>query len=113
MSARNLIPLWQGLSPTAAAYQLKEFMKRSFMAIALMACASFACAGYAAVRATVVSAYHWAKTFVLDGFKLAAAKDESSKLLRVMFVQTKAFVLRLAKRERPVVTNSWRMCPST
>jgi len=30
----------------------------------------------------------------------------------VVFVQARAFVMRMAKRERPVVTPRWRMCPS-
>jgi len=30
----------------------------------------------------------------------------------VLLAQAKAFTLRLIKRERPVVTASWRMCPS-
>ena len=28
-------------------------------------------------------------------------------------VQARAYVMRLAKRERPELTGSWRMCPST
>lgn len=31
----------------------------------------------------------------------------------VAFVRAKAFVLRLAKRQRPDTTPGWRMCPST
>jgi hypothetical protein len=32
---------------------------------------------------------------------------------KVPLVQARAFVMRLAKRERPITTPRWRMCPST
>jgi len=60
----------------------------------------------------VTAAYRAVKDWVLDGFKLAAAKVEDTKPA-VWFVQAKAFVLRLAKRQRPELTGGWRMCPST
>ena len=49
---------------------------------------------------------------VLHGFELAA-QTATVRQPAVLLVQAKAFVLRLIKRERPVVTASWRMCPST
>ena len=84
-----------------------------FLSIAFMACASLACAGFAAVQSVIVSAYQFAKGFVLDGFALAAGEGKGIAKPGVMLVQAKAFVVRLAKRERPVMTGSWRMCPST
>lgn len=30
----------------------------------------------------------------------------------VLLVQARAFVMRIAKRERPVIRAAWRMCPS-
>lgn len=87
-------------------------MKRSFLAIALLACAALAVACYHAVADPVVSIYQVAKSFVLDAFKLAGTEGVGFALPAVVLVQAKAFVLRLAKRERPVVTSSWRMCPS-
>lgn len=53
------------------------------------------------------------KQFVLGGFELAANKAVADRKPSVWFVQAKAFVLRLAKRHRPEVSGSWRMCPST
>lgn len=87
-------------------------MKRSFLAIALLACASLAVACYHAVADPIVSTCRMLKNLVLDAFKLAGTEGVGFALPAVVLVQAKAFVLRLAKRERPVVTNSWRMCPS-
>jgi len=53
-----------------------------------------------------------ARDFVLHGFELAA-QTATVRQPAVLLLQAKAFVLRLIKRERPVVTASWRMCPST
>ena len=88
-------------------------MKRSFLAIALLACASLAVACYHAVADPVVAVCRMAKSFVLDACKLAANEGSGVAKPAVQCVQAKAFVQRLVKRERPVLTNSWRMCPST
>ncbi|MES2685748.1 MAG: hypothetical protein V4706_02940 [Pseudomonadota bacterium] len=81
---------------------------------------AIACACMAAMRTTfervaevAVAAVKLVKATVLHGFELAAAKDDSKSAVVVAFVQAKAFVLRKMKRERPQVTNDWRMCPST
>ena len=87
-------------------------MKRSFMAIALMACASLASACYHVVADHLVAAYRMAKSFLLNAFKLAANEGSGFAKPAVHRVQAKAFVQRLAKHERPVMTDSWRMCPS-
>lgn len=84
----------------------------------MLACAAIACmafvstAVHVAVHA-VVATYRSAKNLVLDGFKQAAADSAGKALPLAAFVQAKAFVMRLAKRERPEVSGSWRMCPST
>ena len=82
------------------------------MAVALLACASLACAGFAVAHAAIASTYQVAKSFVLEGFALMADKSPAIAPPVVMLTQAKAFVARLAKRERPVLTASWRMCPS-
>ncbi|WP_114967994.1 hypothetical protein [Rhodoferax ferrireducens] len=88
-------------------------MKRSFLALALLACASLAVACYDAVAGPVIAAYRAVKGFALDAFKLAGAEGwDGFAKLDTPRVQAKAFVQRLEKRERHVVTNSWRMCPS-
>lgn len=85
----------------------------SMLACAAIACMALVASAFSAVERAVVASYHAAKDLILDGFKLAAAKNDTSTLPLVAFVQAKAFVLRLAKRERPEVSGSWRMCPST
>lgn len=89
---------------------------RSLFAWAAMACLAMASAAASVVRPvveTVVATARALKNWALDGFKLAAADAEDLKTPAVWFVQAKAFVLRLAKRQRPEVSSSWRMCPST
>ena len=90
-------------------------MKRSMfglIALAVMACAA-ACAK---VVDKVVDAAYFAYKVVSDvvahAFKLAKPDAESRTPRVIGFVQAKAFVLRIAKRERPVIENSWRMCTS-
>lgn len=87
--------------------------KTRFLAsIALLACAAFAVASHSVVE-VFRTAYRHVRDFVFDVVATVAGPVESMAAPAVQLVQAKAFVLRLAKRERPVVTASWRMCPST
>ncbi|RYF27557.1 MAG: hypothetical protein EOO23_07875 [Comamonadaceae bacterium] len=93
-------------------------MKRSvFASIALFAgVAAMALAHYvvAPVVYAAVATCRWLKDFALDAFKVVGGSGEGmGRPALVRLVQAKAFVLRLAKRERPELTGSWRMCPST
>lgn len=92
-------------------------MKRSFLAvIALSACAALASVAsttYDRVAGIALSVFRGVKDFVLGGIALVAGTPAETNGPAVVLVQAKAFVMRLVKRERPVVTNSWRMCPST
>jgi len=87
-------------------------MKRSFLAIALLACASLASACYDAVASPIAAVYRAVKGFVLGAFDAIAVESVESRKPMVQQVRAKAFVQRIEKRERPVVTSSWRMCPS-
>lgn len=49
---------------------------------------------------------------LVDNF-MALATPEPGTPVAVPHIQAKAFKQRIEKRERPVLTNSWRMCPST
>ncbi|MEO8021084.1 hypothetical protein [Polaromonas sp.] len=96
------------------------YSSRRLLTLALACTALIASAADAvyqrAVRPVVEAAVCvglWLKRQMLDAFKLAGGEDEGEAQPAVMLVQAKAFVLRLAKRERPEVTGSWRMCPST
>ena len=88
-------------------------------AIAAIACAAAAGAFVSAAAASrdyVVAAVHRAWDFVIDGFRVRADVQRASPSQdkpRVRLVAAKAFIMRLAKRERPRVTPLWRMCPST
>lgn len=84
-------------------------MKRSFFAMALLACASVAVACYEAVAVGFTKLKAW----MFDGIAQVAGDTGAMSQPVKHIVQAKAFVLRIAKRERPVVTSSWRMCPST
>ncbi len=92
-------------------------MKSSLRFTSLIVAAAALCmaAASTAYRQTADAVCTFARAFknvVLDGFKLAAQLDSGKALAVVPFVQAKAFVLRIIKRERPEVSTSWRMCPS-
>ena len=97
-------------------------MKRTlslFASIALVAAAVMTTSWRAVtdVASMAVEAFRRAKFAICD-FAAAAVKTVAEKfaaisLIRVPLLQARAFVTRLAKRERPVLTASWRMCPST
>lgn len=93
-------------------------MSRSLIASAALAFAA-AVGAFASVavasRDYVVSAVHRAWDFVLDCMDMrpgAQAESPGQDKPRVALVAAKAFMQRMAKRERPRVTTLWRMCPS-
>lgn len=88
-------------------------MKRHFLAIALMACASLAVACYETVATPFRMAAAALKDFAIGALKLTGTGGSGCiDLNPISIKQAKAFVLRLVKRDRPVITSSWRMCPS-
>lgn len=90
-------------------------MSRSLIAIALIAAAGAIASVAIASRDYVVSAVHRAWDFVLDSFApLARVQPKAPSDLNpiALLVAAKAFMQRLAKRDRPRVTPMWRMCPS-
>jgi hypothetical protein len=80
---------------------------RSLVAIACMAVATAATAVWGAVRAGFAIARSW-----IHDISPISIKQPKPKC-RAALVQPKAFVTRLAKRDRPTVMARWRMCPST
>lgn len=88
-------------------------MKHRFLSFALMTCAFAAAAFHSFAVEPIIAAYRMARGFVSDAFKAVGESSTSADLnpvsLRLKF---KAFTQRIEKRERPVVTSSWRMCPS-
>lgn len=97
-------------------------MKRTlslFASIALVAAAvmSASCRAVDDVASMAVAAFTRVKTaictFAAEAVKTVAEQFAAIAQIRVPLLQARAFVTRLAKRERPVLTASWRMCPST
>lgn len=87
-----------------------------FRSLALIA--AVAMVAFASVADTVVSVarnvFDYGANLVM---KLVAGpeptEDTETSPAVVGIVKAKAFVLRLVKRERPQISPSWRMCPST
>ena len=87
-------------------------MKRSLLGLAVLACLSFAAGAIATVRDFAVEVYATVKAVVFDGFAIVARVGAESNGPVRELVQAKSFTQRIEKRERPVLTGSWRMCPS-
>lgn len=83
----------------------------AFAAVALMAGTATVVAGRVATACTAVY------RFACDLVASVPAKFEQPSLKLVMrpieLLQACAYARRLVKRDRPRVTPSWRMCPST
>ncbi len=88
---------------------------RRFLSIVMLACVALATVAVAAIRSVVTFACEVgmrAKSWLLDAVSIVAGTDAEQPKVAVLMVQAKAFMQRLVKRDRPVVTASWRMCPS-
>ncbi len=92
-------------------------MSRSFrglISLAVVACIAFSATAVAAVSHmadTAIASCRAFKDRLVDGF-MAFAAPETGKPETVPFARAKQFQARIEKRERPVVTGAWRMCPS-
>ena len=82
------------------------------LSVAAMAATCVQNSWRAVVDATIFVA-RAAKNLLIDGFALFGPAEAKDAKQEVWVVQAKAFMLRLAKRERPVLSASWRWCPST
>lgn len=91
-------------------------MKRTFrglLGLAVVACLSLAATCVAAVASTYASVREGIKVFAMAAVKAVAPEPIGTQAPAVHQVQAKAFQARIDKRERPVITSSWRLCPST
>lgn len=92
-------------------------MKRSFrgfISLALAACVAFsalAVASISHVADTAIASCRVFKNRLVDSF-MALATPTQGQPETVPFARAKQFRARIEKRERPVVTGAWRMCPS-
>lgn len=88
-------------------------MKRSsFYSLALAACA-LAGSVVGVLARPLVLAYHYVTGHVASACAMAAQTPKAKDRKPVWFVKPKAYASALAKRERPVLTSAWRLCPST
>ena len=96
---------------------MKSTILRSLAAIGLMLAASCAATWRTVTDAAdiVVQTYRdakqWAFKVVSHGLALAAPTP-TGRMPAVLLVQARAFYFRLIRRDRPVMTDGWRMCPS-
>ncbi len=92
-------------------------MKKSFRsylimaAASIMATASLAVAAVSNIADKVLSTCRAFKNYLVDTF-LGLASAEPGTPEVVPIVRAKEFILRIARRERVILTNSWRSCPS-
>ena len=88
-------------------------MKRSLFSRMLVGVFSMAAAVCIIAVGAVYAVGRMLKYLALDAVELASNKSAVARRAVLWFVWAKAFVCRLAKRQRPLVSSSWRMCPST
>ncbi|MES2685479.1 MAG: hypothetical protein V4706_01590 [Pseudomonadota bacterium] len=84
----------------------------TFAIACVMAAGSWAIAAVDKAVSAAYSVCRSIKASVMDGF-IALAQPTPGVPVAVPFIRARAFVLRIIKRDRPVVTSTWRMCPST
>lgn len=84
-------------------------MTRSLRSLTLLAVAAV-CVLATAALALYRRARDWTFDLVL---KLVPASENPKRAPAVLIVRSRALAARLLKRERPTVTDGWRMCPST
>lgn len=88
---------------------------RVFLVAAAVAVIGSAYAAFNKVADVVTSCVYRVKAWAFEAFtvKADAVETAAATLPLVQRVRHAAFQLRLIKREHPIVTPDWRMCPST
>lgn len=84
---------------------MKSFRILSFVAAIGASLLAVAVSAYDSVRAGLFS-------FAAEALRVVAPEAVKDPVPQVRKAQAKAFQYRIEKRERPVITSSWRMCPS-
>lgn len=96
---------------------MKSPVLRSLMAIGLILAACCAVSWRIVTNATDLvvqtcrKAKDWITDAVLHGLALASSQ-QGGRQPAVLLVQARCFYARLMRRDRLVVTDGWRMCPS-
>ncbi|MCY0854324.1 hypothetical protein [Cupriavidus sp. D39] len=87
-------------------------MKRSFLAVWACSLALSLTACWHTVIDLGFRAYRRARDWVVDAARAVSPKLPSERLPATRFDAAAEFVLRMVKRDRPVIQARWRMCPS-
>lgn len=82
------------------------------VALALAACAFIGHPVVAGVSGIITAVCRYIGIHVKEACSMAAQATEFKQTKPSLLVKAAAFAASLAKRERPVMTASWRMCPS-
>lgn len=89
----------------------------SLVTFALSTAATTAFSTYTFVTGVCQESYSWFRKTAASYLKEAVARFEAPSLKHPepakRLVQACAYAMSVAKRERPTVFQSWRMCPST
>lgn len=86
----------------------------SFAFAAALAVASCAAAAVDFATHAAVSAYRWGAKILRNTFAGPVEFQPAAQLEpQVRRTAARQFVARVLKRERPTISSSWRMCPST
>lgn len=86
---------------------------RSFARVALMACALAGAACVAAVANPLKAAWRFVSCHFQEACAMATTPDTLKSTKPTLLVKAGAFAAALVKRERPKLSPTWRMCPST
>lgn len=86
---------------------------RSFSRVVLMACALASSAFVAAVSNPLKAAWNFVSFHFQEACAMASTPDTLKNTKPSLLVKACAFAAAMAKRERPKLSPTWRMCPST
>lgn len=90
------------------------YMPRSRLAaLALAACALVGHAVAVAFVQPIAAVCRFLGWHFGEACALATHSERNPKAKPVLLVKVQAFAAAMAKRERPVLSPTWRMCPST
>ncbi|MDW3683936.1 hypothetical protein RA280_19740 [Cupriavidus sp. CV2] len=87
-------------------------MKRSFLAVWACSLALSLTTCWHTVVDLGFRAYRHARDWVVDAVRAVSPKLLSERLPATRIDAAAEFVLRMVKRDRPVIRARWRMCPS-
>lgn len=84
-----------------------------FVALAMAACALVGHAAAVAVVEPIAVVWRFVGYHFGEACALASHSTGVKKAKPVLLVKVQAFAAAMAKRERPKLSPTWRMCPST